>query len=476
MNRPLTVAAILLTMFLSAMEATVVSTAMPTVVAELHGLDLYGWVGAIYMLATTVTIPVWGKLADVVGRKPIMLAGIGVFLAGSLGSGLAPSMTALVVMRALQGAGAGALQPVSLTIIGDIFTLAERAKIQGLFGAVWGLSGAVGPLIGGLIVAHASWRWVFFLNLPFGLLSATMLVLFYREQRASARTERRPIDVAGAVVLCCAVVSLLLGAGGRSPRLTLPLSLALVILFVWCERRAEDPLLPLSLLGRRAIAVSSAVSGLMGSVMMGALMYTPLFVQAVLRGTPTEAGTSVAPMLIGWPIASAFSSRLLVTVGYRPMVVGGTFVILTSTAGLYAALSGGPWEIRAASFCLGVGMGLANTALLIAVQESVEHAERGVATASAMFFRTIGGAVTVGFLGAVVAAGLEGKVPAHLLDDLLSREKSAAISPEALAAYEPVLSAALKPAFAITAGLALLTAVGALWFPRRVEREAPAST
>jgi MFS family permease len=467
LNRPLVVTAILLSMFLSAMEATVVSTAMPTVVSELRGIELYGWVGAIYMLATTVTIPVWGKLADVIGRKPIMIAGLLVFLAGSIGCGFASSMLFLVIMRALQGIGAGALQPVALTIVGDLFTIEERGRIQGVFGAVWGVAGMVGPLVGGFVVAVASWRWVFFLNLPFGLLSGGLLLAFYREQRGESLA-RKPIDVLGAVLLSGAVMALLLGVGGKAPLLTLPLSALLLGAFVLCEGRARDPLLPMSLLGRPVIRIASILGGLVGAVMMGVLMYTPLYVQAAQHGSPTAAGTSVAPMLVGWPLASALSTRFLARIGYRPIVRAGFLVIAVSSVAIHFCLSGGGASLRIASFSLGIGMGLANTALLIAVQESVEHRERGVATASTMFFRTIGGAIAVGALGALLAMLLAGKIPEHVLDDLLGPEHGKGLDASLIAQYEGAIAAAMKPIFEIVAGLAGLSFLASLAFPASV--------
>ena len=469
MNRPLTVAAILLTMFLSAMEATVVSTAMPTVIAELHGIELYGWVGAVYMLATTVTIPIFGKLADVLGRKPVLLMGLAIFLAGSMGSGLATSMVMLVIMRVVQGVGAGALQPVALTIIGDLFTVQERARIQGVFGAVWGVAGMVGPLVGGLIVSVASWRWVFFLNLPFGLVAAALLSAFYREASSGERARPR-IDVLGAMLLSVSVLSLLLGAGGRVPLVTLPLAVAAALAFVACERRVSDPLLPLSLLATPVIRISSVLGFLMGAVMMGALMYTPLYVQSVLHGTPTEAGTSVAPMLVGWPLASAISGRLLPKLGYRRLIRGGFVVIALSAVVLSLSLDAGTWALRATTFFLGTGMGLANTALLIAVQESVTQRERGVATASTMFFRTIGGAIVVGGLGALVAALLSDKLPPHVLDDLLGPERGKTLLPALLTQYEGALAHAMKPAFGVVAALAVVGLALSVAFPREVVR------
>ena len=300
-HRPLTVVGVLLAMFMAAMEATVVGTAMPTVVEKLGGIEFYGWTGAIYMLTATVTMPLYGKLSDLYGRKPIMMLGMVAFLAGSMASGLSQTMIQLIAFRAVQGVGAGGLQPVAMTIVGDIFKPAERARIQGVFGAVWGVAAMSGPLLGGLIVHALSWRWVFFINVPFGLLSAVMLTLFFHEPLAK---KDHSLDVAGTVLLASAIVALLLGASRWAPMVTLPLAMVLLAGFVVAERRAREPVLSLALLRRRIMAVSSVAGAVVGAVMSSTVIYLPLYVQAILGGSPTQAGGTVAPMLVGWPIAS----------------------------------------------------------------------------------------------------------------------------------------------------------------------------
>jgi multidrug resistance protein len=438
-HRPLTVVAILLSLFMAAMEATVVATAMPTVVTDLGGLELYGWVSAAYMLASVVTIPLYGKLADIHGRKPVMLFGLAVFLVGSMASGLSHTMLQLIAFRAVQGVGAGALQPMALTIVGDIFRTEERARIQGVFGAVWGVAGMVGPLLGGVIVRLVSWRWVFFVNVPFGLLSAAVLAFAFRET-----VTKRParLDVLGATLLGASIVSLLLGANRIAVHLTLPGAALLLLAFVAVERRTREPLLPLALLGRRVIAVSSVLGALLGAVMMVTLIYVPLFVQAVLHGSPTDAGGSVAPMLVGWPIASTLAAR---------------------------AEPASPWALRAETAGLGVGMGLANTALLIAVQASVAWRERGIATASTMFFRTIGGALAVGALGAVLAAALPSTLAPDVVHHLLGPDAHApghALSPETLARVASGIQGGLARVFQAVAVMGVAAMSASLLFPR----------
>jgi EmrB/QacA subfamily drug resistance transporter len=465
-HRPLTVVGVLLAMFMAAMEATVVGTAMPTVVEKLGGIEFYGWTGAIYMLTATVTMPLYGKLSDLYGRKPIMMLGMVAFLAGSMASGLSQTMIQLIAFRAVQGVGAGGLQPVAMTIVGDIFKPAERARIQGVFGAVWGVAAMSGPLLGGLIVHALSWRWVFFINVPFGLLSAVMLTLFFHEPLAK---KDHSLDVAGTVLLASAIVALLLGASRWAPMVTLPLAMVLLAGFVVAERRAREPVLSLALLRRRIMAVSSVAGAVVGAVMSSTVIYLPLYVQAILGGSPTQAGGTVAPMLVGWPIASALSGRLLPRTGYRPLVRMGFAVVALSSITLAVLLHRGAAmsALGATMFVMGTGMGLANTALLIAVQESASWEERGVATASTMFFRTIGGAVAVGALGAVLAAGLGDHVPTHLLNQLLGPDHGRGLDATLLVQLSGMLQGSLRHVFDIIAALSLASLGAGLLFPEK---------
>ena len=389
-SRPLTVVALLLGLFLAAMEMTVVSTAMPTVVAELGGLPLYAWAFAAYLLATTVSVPIWGKLADLRGRKPVLLAGIGLFLVGSLACGAAGSMATLIAWRAVQGLGAGAMQPVTFTIVGDLFDIHERGRMQGLFGSVWGIAGLVGPLVGGAIVHTVGWRWIFFVNLPFGLASAAVLAIAYHER--PERHDHR-LDVGGALLLAVAVVAVLLGARSRGAGLVaLPVAAAATAAFLAVERRAREPLVPLDLFGTRIIATASLSGALMGAAMIATVTYVPLWAQSVLGLPPTSAGAAIAPMAVGWPIASAISGRLVPRVGYKRLLVTGFATSAAAALVIAVALRPGiPLvAVQAIVLVYGAGLGIANPPLLIAVQTSVPWNRRGVATASTLFFRTIG--------------------------------------------------------------------------------------
>ena len=440
-HRPIVVAALMMSLFMAAMEVTVVSTAMPTVIADLGGLDLYAWVFTAYVLSSTVTVPIFGKLADLYGRKPIILFGIAVFLIGSMASGQARTMTELIVFRALQGLGAGAMQPIALTIVGDIFSIAERGRVQGLFGAVWGVAGLSGPMIGGLIVKSLGWRWVFYINVPFGILAAGLLVFALVEK---IEKRKHKLDIAGALVLAAGIVAFLAPAEGSTYWLLLALGVALLGVFVLVEKHAAEPILPLDLFRNRFFSISSFGGALIGGAMVTSTTYIPLFVQVVLGGSPTDAGGAITPMVIGWPIASAIGGRLLMRVGFRPLVVLG-FFLAAGGACTFAYLAGPGISLSVPHFTMaafGAGLGFANTALLIGVQSSVSFERRGVATASTMFFRSIGGALAVGLTG-------------HILADAVEGGSHGNVTPERLREMAGALEAPLGTIFWVTASLAI---------------------
>lgn len=468
-NRALTVLGLVLAMAMAALEATVVATAMPTVIGDLGGIHSYAWITNAYLVASSVTVPIYGKLSDIYGRKPIFLFGIALFLIGSAASGAAQSMTQLILFRALQGLGAGSMQPMALTIVGDIFNLDERAKMQGVFGASWGFFGLTGPMLGGLIVKQLGWRFVFYVNIPFGVIAAA-LVVFALHERIEKREHR--LDVLGALLLTAGVIALLIAASRPSLPVTVGSALAalvLLALFVWIERRAPEPLLPLSLFARPVILVSSLAGAIIGGAMIATLTFVPLFVQGALGGSPTDAASAITPMVVGWPLASALSGRLIPKVGFRPLILLGLFI--TAGAGLALSLFGeshGLGGLRITSAVFGVGMGFANTALLIAVQTSVTWEQRGIATASTMFFRTIGGALAVGVMGGVLSAALlsDPSIPPDTANQILSREGAASLDPALLDRLSAVLSLGLGRVFWIIAGMALTALFASFWFPK----------
>ncbi len=461
----------MLSMAMAAMEMTIVSTAMPTIVGELGGLPLYAWVAAVYLLTSTVTVPLYGKLADLYGRKPVLLFGIALFLVGSVACALSVTMPALIASRALQGLGAGAMQPIALTVIGDLFDVRERGRIQPWFGAVWGVAGLAGPMVGGLLVKHLSWPWVFWINLPVGLAAMAVLSVALVE-----RVERRRVrlDIAGAALLSAAVIALLLAVEGVA---TLPLFAVSLVAFaglVAVERRAAEPLIPLDLFTTRVLGLSNGLAALQGGIMIAVATYVPLFVQAIVRGTPTDAGSAIAPMLVAWPIAAFLAGRVLPRVGYRPLIVMGFALIGLSAVGLpfLSRPDASLTLMQLLSAVMGAGMGLASTALIIVVQSAVPWEKRGVATASSMFSRTIGGTLAVGVLGAALArvVGAEADVSPEVMQGMLVHGGDGAVVTAESARLTAALGHGIDTVFLAIAGLGVAGAVVAMFFPAlRVE-------
>ncbi|QDE69786.1 MULTISPECIES: MDR family MFS transporter [Myxococcus] len=476
-HRPLTTLALALSLFMAALEATVVSTAMPTVVGELGGIQHYAWVFTAYMLSSTITVPIYGKLADLYGRKPVLLFGIVLFLVGSIASGLSTSMAMLIGFRTLQGLGAGAMQPVALTIIGDLYTLEERAKVQGAFSAVWGIAGLIGPITGGFIVKYLTWHWVFFINVPVGVGCLVLLMSYFHE-----RVEQKPqkLDYAGAALLTGWVVALLVGVQGVGMNLWgLPVAAVLLAAFVAVERRAAEPIIPMSIFKVPAIVISSIAGALFSAAMFGATTYVPLFVQGVLGGTPTEAGGMITPMIVGWPLAALVAGKLLLKTGFRPLIVGGLGLTVVGTS-LMALLLGpqAPKLVPEVAMGLfGIGMGFASTALLIAVQTSVGWELRGVATASNMFFRTIGGAIGVGLMGGVMVSQLlkDPTVPISAANALMSPDHGQDLPADLLATLSGALGTGLSINFWLICAFTVAAFTAGLFFPK-VSRTTTVST
>jgi EmrB/QacA subfamily drug resistance transporter len=455
-NRRIVVIAIMLGTFLAALDTTIVGTAMPTIIGELGGISLYSWVFSAYLLTSTTTIPVYGRLADLYGRKPLFLIAAALFLGGSALCGAAQSMPQLVAFRALQGLGAGGIIPITLTIFGDIFSVEERARMQGLISAVWGASAVAGPTVGGFIVDYVNWRWVFYINLPFGIASALLLWVFLKE-RVERRSHR--IDYAGTLSLTMSITSLLvalLAAGDSSSWFSAPvlgailLAAVLLVHFIWNESRVDEPVPPLHIFRKGVIGVSFFASILIGAGMFGVTSYLPLFVQGVLGGTAVTAGMVIAPYSIGWSVTSVLAGRLIMRFGYRHSVVGGLATIVLAGLLLQVVPRGSYalWEAIAASGLSGVGMGLSAPAFMIATQSAVGWAERGVATASIQFSRTIGGAIGVAALGTVLNAGMGTRLAGTPGGDqraraLLDPVIRGALVPDTLQALQSALSGSM---------------------------------
>ncbi len=478
-DRNLVTGAILLGMFLAALEATAVAAAVPTAVGELGGVSRYSWVFSIYLLTSTTTGPLFGKLADLYGRKKIYLWSVLIFLLGSALCGVAQTFPQLIFFRAVQGLGAGGVMPITITLIADIFTLEERAKVQGLFSAVWALASFVGPLAGGLITDALSWRWIFTLNIPFGILSAWMLHRWLREEPPPVKHR---LDILGTVTLTAAVTFLLVAmvegpeSWGWSDARTLGLLAGTVVclaVFFWQEKRAPEPMMPLDLFRNRLIAVASVGNTLLGGLLYAITAYVPMFSQGVLGGTAVDAGTILTPVLVGWPIASTIAGRALLKVGYRTMALGGG--ALAVTGALLMARTGPATtrpEILVAMLLIGLGLGFLSMPYMLGVQNAVPWNRRGVASSSVQFFRSIGGAVAVAALGALLNVRLQAMAgPGADPNAALEPALRASLAPEALHTLTSALLYGLQGVFIALAVLAVLSLGVAFLFPRGSARE-----
>nr|WP_225311453.1 MDR family MFS transporter [Microbispora cellulosiformans] len=438
-------AAIMLCTGLVALDSTIIATAVPSVVSDLGGFSQFPWLFSIYLLTQAVTVPIYGKLADVFGRKPVMFFGIAAFLLGSVLCGVAWSMPALIAFRAIQGIGAGAVQPISITMAGDLYSVEERARVQGYLASVWGISAVVGPTLGGVFSEYVSWRWIFFINLPLGAVAAWVLARRFKEQ---VRRGSHRVDYLGAVLLTGGSSLLILGLleGGvawewnSAPSILIFAAGALLIAaFVLAERRAAEPVLPLWVFRRRTLNGGNLVSVGVGALTIGLTSYVPTYAQGVLGTGALVAGFALAALTIGWPLAATFSGRLYMRIGFRDTALIGVVVVVAGTV-LCALLGRNAmiWQVAAACFVVGVGLGLSASPTMVAVQSVVGWERRGVVTATNMFSRSIGSTVGAAMLGAISNATLSDRFahpPASLADSAAGR------LPDSLDATSLVLNA-----------------------------------
>lgn len=406
----------MMAMFMAAIEVTIVATAMPTIVAELGGFSQFGWVFSIYLLTQAIIVPIYGRLADLWGRKRVFFIGTGLFLLGSVLCGFASSMAWLILFRAFQGLGAGAIMPLTSTIIADVYSPKERASVQGWLSSVWGVAAIVGPLTGAWLVQHFSWALIFWVNVPIGIVSMLMLARCFPENR-----EKSPhrLNLAGSAWLMLTVSALLtallqaetLGYWGL-------LLVAVALLAGWAlqrhERRASEPLFPLVIWRSRPLVAGNAGNLLIGAAMMGISAFLPTWIQGISGGSPLQAGSALAMMSIGWPLASTLSGRLMQRTSYRFTAQLGALLLIAGTALLLTLQAGSPiWQAGAIAFVIGTGMGMTSTTFLIAVQNSAEFSIRGICTASIMFSRMLGSAIGTAVMGAVLNYNLMARLPQH---------------------------------------------------------------
>jgi EmrB/QacA subfamily drug resistance transporter len=468
-KRNLAVTGVMLVIFLFAIDATIVSTAMPTIVAKLGGLELYSWVFSIYMLTSALTTPLFGKLSDLYSQRRLMLTGIGIFVLGSTLCGAAQSMEALILFRAVQGLGGGAIYALSFIVVGVLYPPEERAKVQGIISGIWGVASILGPLAGGIIVEHWNWRWAFFVNLPITAIAVALIVGGLKETGRARRAHK--LDVAGMLTLFAALL-LLFYALSQSAHSHQPLSatlaglmaLALVflIVFYFIERRAAEPMIPLDLFRSGLYKTSTAVATLAAMGVFGAITYLPLYLQGVTGLTASRAGMVLLFLSMAWTVGSLIAGQAMNRTGYRTVAAIGMFLMALGYSFFVAFQSELTvvWVIASATL-IGTGMGMANLTTLVAVQNSVSHQRIGVATSTLMLFRTFGGAFAVSLMGTVLLHQMQrglnqlthGGLSSALLDklaqpqNLLEPATRAEIPPDLLPQLIAILGDAIWYAF-----------------------------
>lgn len=486
-----TLAGLMLTLLLAALDQTIVGTAMPRIIAQLDGFDRYVWVTTAYMLTSTLAVPVAGKLSDMYGRKFFLVFGSGFFVvasalcgaAGQLPAFLGDGMSQLILFRALQGLAGGMVMGMVFTVLGDLFPPAVRGRYQGLFSGVWGVASVLGPTLGGWITDHTSWRWVFYVNLPVGLLALTALVLAFPQVEAPPRAGR--IDLAGMVTMTGWIVPLLLALtfvndmGWSHPAIVAMLvgAALMLALFLGVEARAQNPIMPLSLFQNRVFAVSAVVVSLASMCFFGAVLFVPLFMQAVMGISATSSGSLLTPLMLmvvagavvsGYLVNRVGSYKIFSVVGLALMVVG---MALLARMGMETTR----FEVVRNMMVLGAGLGLTLPLYTLIVQNAVERREMGVATAGTQFFRSIGGTVGATVLGTVMLTRYHAQAHEGALNPLKLVEGLQAVSPSELLGIRLALVGSLDAVFSIGAVLALLAFLANLWLENRPLRHSHAA-
>ncbi|WP_456275674.1 MDR family MFS transporter [Bacillus sp. AK128] len=481
-NRPFVLAAVMLAMFMAAIEATIVSTAMPAIAADLGNFSLYSWVFSSYLLMNAVTVLIYGKLSDLFGRKPVLNIGIIIFLIGSILCGFATSMEMLIVFRFIQGFGAGAVMPIASTIVGDLYTKEERAKIQGYLSSVWGISAILGPAIGGLLVQFANWKYVFWLNVPLGILAMVVLGLYLHE---GIEKKKHNIDFLGAGLLFIGVSVLmivLVEGGVRWDWFSMPilflsgLSILMILLFYLQEKRAKDPMMPFSIWRERSILIANLASLTTGVMLIGISSFLPAFVQGVMERSPIVAGFTLTTMSIGWPIAATIAGRLLLKIGFRTTsIIGGVSLILGSIIFIMMTPASGPLWAAFASFLIGVGMGFTTTSFIVSIQSTVEWKQRGIATAANMFMRTLGSTIGAALLGGILNSrlltyikdqGIDENVNVDTTNILLNEKQRNQLSESVRSVLQDGLTISLHSVYWVVLLFAIISFILVLFLPK----------
>jgi EmrB/QacA subfamily drug resistance transporter len=494
----LAVTGIMLVILLFAIDATIVSTSMPTIVAKLGGLELYSWVFSIYMLTSALTTPVFGKLADLFNRRNLMLVGIAIFVIGSTLCGAAQSMEMMILFRAIQGLGGGAIYALAFIIVGILYPAEKRAKMQGIISSIWGIASILGPLAGGIIVEHWSWRWIFFVNLPITAVASALIVIGIKEDSTDKKTSE--LDVKGTATLLAGLL-LLFYALAESAHALQPLNSQtigiiavagiILLVFFMIERRAREPIIPLDLFRLGLFTASTAVATLASMGVFGAVSYLPLYLQGVLGISASRAGLVLLLLSLAWTTGSLLAGQWINRMGYRLVAFVGMALIAFGYALFLVANSNlRIWGVVVSAIAIGIGMGLANLTTLVAAQTAVWTHRIGVATSTLMLFRTFGGAFAVSLMGTVLLNQMQkglsrlggandGALSAALKDklahphNLLEPATRALIPPELLPQLVEALESAIGYAFLTMFVLMLLGIIPSLFMSRYTPTSTP---
>ena len=485
-NRPVVLAFLMTTMALSSIEGTIVATAMPSIVSSLGGFELFSWVFSAYLLTQAVFTPISGSLADTLGRKPVLLVSIVLFLVASLACGLAESMPVLIAFRFVQGIGAAGINTMVVTLAGDLYTVRERGRVQAYFASVWGVSSVLGPLIGGVMVAHVDWAWIFWFNVPFGIVALFGLSRYLHE---SVEHGRRQLDLQGAIMLFVAMSGLMVLLNQGSA-LGQPLRLALgaftLVVTAWLVRRlltVAGAILPIDLWRDRLILLANLSAFVAGIVMIGVISYAPAYVQGVMGYAPIIAGFALSTMSFGWPIASSLAGRMLIPVGPANVArMGGVAALVGGALYLLLRPGLGPWWVAASSFAIGVGMGFINTSSIVSIQSAVTWQRRATATAGNMLMRLLGNSAGAALLGGILNATLGARIARSGSEGIGIADIERIMSPEPLlttpgseqvaegatqALLRQILAGGLHDVFIIVCGATVLLFVLTMAWPRQ---------